>query len=114
MVISLLIDEANLQSSHRSLNVTLVNQVLRHNDTTVTLQWPREPGAFYHISVLPEIPHVELIMSHDIPIVHLTVSYDNKYSVGIVSSLCGVTTTKVLMYGKYTCLHIVGINIAMY
>ena len=41
MVISLLIiDEANLQSSDRSLNVTLVNQVLRHRDTTVTLQWP--------------------------------------------------------------------------
>jgi hypothetical protein len=29
----------------RSLNVTMVNQLLRGNDVIVTLQWPQEAGA---------------------------------------------------------------------
>ena len=78
----------------------LVNQVLRCGDTAVTLLWPREAGAVYHINVLPEITHIQLTTSHDICTINLTVSYDNEYNVSIVSSLCGVTTTKVLNYGE--------------
>ena len=86
-----------------SLNVTMhmVNQLLRSDDITVTLQWPREPGAVYHISVSPETSHTEFttISDHSI-VINLTISYNIQYNVSIVSSLCGVTTTKVLNYGK--------------
>ena len=94
------IDDA-LQSADRSLNVSLVNQLLRNNDVTVTLQWPQEAGAFYHVNVLPEISHTEFTTtSHDIFTINLTISYDIQYNVSIVSSLCGDTTTKVLNYGE--------------
>ena len=83
----------------RSLNVTMVNQLLRNDDVTVTLQWPREPGAVYHVSVSPETPNTELTNAMTVTI-NLTVSYNIQYNVSIVSSLCGVTTTKVLNYGK--------------
>ena len=80
----------------------MVNQLLKGNDVTVTLQWPQEPGTVYHISVLPEtsISHECTTNSHDICTINLTISYDIRYNVNIVSSLCGVTTTKVLKYGK--------------
>ena len=87
----------------RSLNVTMVNQLLRSDDVTVTLQWPREPGAVYSINVTPETPHTELnsTMSNNVIfMISLTISYDIQYNVSIVSSRCGVTTTKVLNYGK--------------
>ena len=82
-----------------SLNVTMVNQLLR-NSVIVTLQWPREAGAVYHVSVSPEISHTELTNAMTV-MINLTVSYNIQYNVSIVSSLCGVTTTKVLNYGKY-------------
>jgi hypothetical protein len=88
----------------RSLNVTMVNQLLRRDDVIVTLQWPREPGAVYHVNVLPEIFHTDhesTTTSHDIFTINLTISYNTRYNVSIVSSLCGVTKTKVLNYGKY-------------
>jgi hypothetical protein len=81
------------------LNVTMVNQLLRSDDVTVTLQWPREAGAVYHINVLPQTPHIELTNTMII-VINLTVSYNIQYNVSIVSSLCGVTTTRVLKYGK--------------
>ena len=87
----------------RSLNVTMVNQLLRSDDVIVTLQWPREPRAVYSIIVSPETPHTEhTFMRHDIRFfaINLTISYNIQYNVSIVSSLCGVTTTKVLKYGK--------------
>ena len=84
----------------RSLNVTMVNQLLSNDDVTVTLQWPREAGAVYHVNVLPQIPHTELTNAMTIIMINLTVSYNIQYNVSIVSSLCGVTTTKVLNYGK--------------
>ena len=88
-------------SVDHSLNVTMVNQLLRSDDVTVTLQWPREPGAVYHINILPEPPHNELnSMMYNIFMISLTISYDIQYNISIVSSLCGVTTTKVLNYGK--------------
>jgi hypothetical protein len=85
----------------RSLNVTMVNQLSRSDDVIVTLQWPREPGAEYHVHVLSEKAHTERTsMSHNIFTLNLTISYDIQYNVNIVSSLCGVITTRVLKYGK--------------
>ena len=83
----------------RSLNVTMVNQLLSNDDVTVTLQWPREPGAVYHINVSPQTPHIQLTNAMII-MVNLSVSYNILYNASIISSLCGVTTTKVLNYGK--------------
>ena len=85
-----------------SLNVTMVNQFLRSDDVTVTLQWPREPGAVYNVSVSPEVSHTELTtyIIYNIFTISLTISYNIQYNVGIDSSLCGVTTTKVLNYGE--------------
>ena len=102
------IDDGLQSSTERSLSILLVNDLLRNNDVTVTLQWPREPGAVYRAIVLPEI-HTAFTnaMSHNIITVHinLTISYDIKYNVSIVSSLCGVTRTKVLNYGKLMYMH---------
>ena len=71
------------------------------NNVTVTLQWPREPGAVYSVSVSPQTPHTELTtMNYDIFAINLTVSYNIQYNVSIDSSLCGIITTKVLNYGK--------------
>ena len=83
----------------RSLNVTMVNQLLRSDDVTVALQWPREPGAVYHVNVSPEVSHTELAsMGHYT--INVTISYNVQYNVSIVSSLCGITTNRVLKYGK--------------
>ena len=94
--------DGTLQSAHRFLNVTLKNELLRNNNVTVTLQWPQEAGAIYHVSALPYTPHTELTkaMSHSIITTNLTISYNIQYNVSIVSSLCGVITTKILHYGK--------------
>ena len=83
-----------------SLNVTMVNQLLKSDDVTVTLQWPREPGVVYHIIVTPEIFSSHTKLSHNTITTNLTISYNIQYNVSIVSSLCGVTTSKVLNYGK--------------
>ena len=101
---SIIIDDG-LLSVHGSLNVSLVNQLLRNNNITVTLQWPREAGAVYHINVLPETPHTEFtiaLMSHSSSTIttNISISYNIQYNVSILSSLCGVTTTKMLHYGK--------------
>ena len=99
-LLSIIIDEF-LHSMDHSLNVTMVNQLLRSDDVTVTLQWPREPGAVYRVSVFPETPHAELTsMEHNVFTMNLTISYNIQYNVSIVSSLCGVSTTKVLNFGK--------------
>jgi hypothetical protein len=83
----------------RFLNVTLVDQLLRSDDVTVTLQWPREPGAVYHVNTMPETPHTERTsMSHNI--FTINISYNVQYNVSIASSLCGITTTRILKYGK--------------
>ena len=78
-------------------------QKLGTNSVTVTLQWPREPGAAYRINVSPEIPHTQLIFANEMTIVmiNLTVSYDIQHNVSIESSLCSVTATNVLNYSKY-------------
>ena len=84
----------------RSLNVTMVNQLLRSDDVTVTLQWPREPGAVYHVNNSPLTEFTNNTINDSI-VINLTISYNIQYNVSIVSSLCGVTTTKVLKYGRY-------------
>ena len=85
-----------------------MNQLLGNNSVTVTLQWPREPGAVYHINIKPEIPHNEFITNHrNIVVINLTISYNIQYNVSIISSLCGVTTTKVLKYGRYDSSNII-------
>ena len=76
-----------------------MNRFLR-NSVTVTLQWPREDGAAYSVDISPEIPYTSHITSSTV-IISLTISYDIQYNVSIESSLCGITTTKVLKYGKY-------------
>ena len=79
----------------------MVNQLLRSDNVIVTLQWPREPGTVYHVNISPEISHTELTsMGHYIFAINLTISYNIQYNVSIISSLCGITTTKVLNYGK--------------
>ena len=87
-----------LRGMDHSLNVSMV---LRSDDVTVTLQWPREAGAVYHVSVPPEISHTEHASTgHYIFAINLIISYNVQYNVSIVSSLCGVTTNRVLNYGK--------------
>ena len=85
-----------------SFNVTLVNQLLRLDDVTVTLQWLQEPRAVYHFNVLPDTAHTELtrIMSLDSITVNLTLFRNIQYNVSIVSSLCSVISSKILHYGK--------------
>ena len=78
-----------------------MNQLLGNNNVTVTLQWPRESGAVYHINILPQTSYTHLTTSHNTFITNLTVFYNIQYTVSIVSSLCGVTTTKALSYGEY-------------
>ena len=82
-----------------SLTITVVNQLLRSDDVTVTLQWPREAGAVYSVNVSPQTPLTELTNAMTI-MINLTISYNTRYNMSIVSSLCGITTTKVLNYGK--------------
>ena len=79
-----------------------MNQLLKINHVTVTLQWPREAGAVYHIKSLPETPHTKHTNATTV-MINLTISYNIQYNVSIVLSLCVVTTTKVLRfnYGKY-------------
>ena len=80
--------------------------MLRIENITVTLQWPREAGVVYHISVSPEIPHTKFTTSDHMFVINLTISYNIQYNVSIVSSLCtcGVNTTRVLKYGKHKLL----------
>ena len=98
------VDDALQSGNHsRSLSVTLVNQLLRNNDVTVTLQWLREDGVIYSVYVIPETSITELAeaMNHSTFMINLTISYNVQYNVSIVSSLCGATATKVLNYGEY-------------
>ena len=87
-----------------SLSFTTMNQLLI-DDVTVTLQWPREPGAVYNVNISPEVSYTQhASMGHYIFAINLTIPYNIQYNVSIVSSLCGVTTNRVLKYGKYTCM----------
>ena len=97
---ALFIESDVFQGEDRSLNITMVNQLLRCDYVIVTLQWPREAGAVYHINIVPQTPHIQLTNAMTI-VINLTVSYNIQYNVSIVSSLCGATTTKLLNYGKY-------------
>jgi hypothetical protein len=71
------------------------------NSVTVTVLWPREAGAVYHVNISP-VTELTTAMSHNSFVVNLTVSYDIQYNlnVSIASNLCDATTTRVLKYGK--------------
>ena len=88
-----------MRSADHSLNVSLMNHLLRNNDVTVTLQWPREAGVVYRVNILPDTSLTKA-MSHNTVTLNLTISYNIQYNITIVSSLSGITTTKVLNYGK--------------
>ena len=79
----------------------MMNQFFRSNDVIITLQWPREAGAVYRVETIPEAPYTEFVANTTIAVINLTISYNIQYNVSIVSSLCGITTTKVLKYGRY-------------
>ena len=68
---------------------------------TVTLQWPREPGAVYRVNISPPT-EMNTAMSHDSFVINLTVSHNIQYklNVSIASDLCNATTTRTLKYGK--------------
>ena len=82
------------------LNLSLVNQFLG-NGIRVTLQWLQKPGAVYWVSVLPAT-QVTNAMNNNSIMINLTISYNIQYelNVSISSSLCDVTTTRILKYGK--------------
>ena len=86
-------------SIDHSLNVSLVNQLLRNSNVTVTLQWLQETGEIYHVSVFPETSHTDLTSDLMTVSINLTLSYNIQYNISIVSNLCGITTTKILNYG---------------
>ena len=101
MIIHNIILDDVLRSMDLSLNVTMVNQLLRSDNVIVTLQWPREPGAVYNINISSEISDTELnSLLYNIFTISLTISYDIQYNLNIESSLCGVTTTRILTYGE--------------
>ena len=83
------------------LNLSLVNQFLG-NGIRVTLQWLQKPGAVYWVNVLPAI-EVTNAMNNNSIMINLTISYNVQYelNVSILSSLCDVTTTRVLKYGRF-------------
>ena len=76
-----------MQSADYSLNVSLANYLLRNNNVTVILQWPREAGEDYCVNVLPEMSHTELTKtkSRNTIMINLTISYNIQYNVRIVS-----------------------------
>ena len=80
-----------------------MNQLLGNNSVIVTLQWPGEAGAVYHVNTMPETPHTEFVTNHHNVVINLTISYNIQYNVTIVSSLCDVTTTRILKlnFGKH-------------
>ena len=56
----------------------MVNQLLRSDDVTVTLQWPQDPGAVYNVNASPEISYTEhTSMEHNILTMNLTISHTN-------------------------------------
>ena len=83
------------------LNISLVNRFLR-NGIRITLQWLREPGAVYWVNVLPATEVANVTSHNSVMMINLTISYNIQYelNVSISSSVCDVTTTRVLKYGR--------------
>ena len=86
-------------------NPLIVNksEILRHNNVTVILEWPKDDGVSYITSVHPSAPFTEAMSDSTITI-NLTITYSTKYNFSIVSNLVceqhSVTTTKVFNYGR--------------
>jgi hypothetical protein len=69
-------------------NASIFEQ-FRPTDISATLEWTHTNGVFYSISVDPEVAVNYTGRSS----AQLTVSYDTKYNVSVVASLCGMITT---------------------
>ena len=97
-LISLYINPTDIFLNH--LNISLVNHFLR-NGIRVILQWLQKPGAVYDVNILPDT-EVTKAMNNNSIMINLTISYNIQYklNLSISSSLCDVTTTRVLKYGR--------------
>ena len=82
------------------LNISLVNHFLR-NGIRVTFQWLQKPGAVYWVSVLPATEVINAMNNNSI-MINLMISYNIQYklNLSISSSLCDVTITRELKYGR--------------
>ena len=74
---------------------------------TTILEWVQESGAFYNISIVPQVMTLRIIRSTS---VQLTVSYNIQYNVSIVAfdSLCGqnsAITALELNFGESHLIH---------
>ena len=68
-------------------------------NVTVTLEWAKEAGVSYNVSVTPQV-NVEYL---DSTLVQVVVAYNVVYNVSIVSTLCGRYTAIIfnkLCYGE--------------
>ena len=81
------------------------------NSVTVTLEWSTKNSVTYTINTDPQVAVNQTGLGRNSA--QLTVSYNTRYNVSIVASLCGTnrTTLIVLNYGK---LHLSVIAIADY
>ena len=76
-----------------------ISEQFRTNHAEVILEWSHNNGVTYSISVDPEVALNYTGRNS----VKLIVSYDTKYNVSVIVSLCGKneTTLSVLHYGKH-------------
>jgi hypothetical protein len=77
---------------------TSISEQFQSKDISVTLEWTHTNGVSYSISVEPEVAVNYTGRSS----AQITVSYDTKYNVSVVASLCGETTTyfAIIYHGK--------------
>lgn len=75
-----------------------ISEQFRAKGISVTLEWTCTNGVFYSVRVDPEVA-VNYTGRNS---VQLIVSYDIKYNVSIVASLCGITMTNftIIHHGK--------------
>ena len=68
------------------------------NSIAVTLMWFHKNGVSYSVSVDPEVAINYTRRSR----AQLTVSYNTKYNISVVASLCGIITTNftIIYHGK--------------
>ena len=75
-----------------------ISEQFRVKDISVTLEWTRTNGVSYSIRVDPEVA-VNYTGRNS---AQITVSYNIKYNISVVASLCGITTTNfaIIHHGK--------------
>ena len=64
-----------------------ISEQFRAKDISVILEWTRTNGVSYSIRVDPEVA-VNYTGRNS---AQITVSYDTKYNISVVASLCGIT-----------------------